>query len=220
MPALFDPFKMQAQCHETVFSGGSGRCALFLTPSSDQARDPSATPLTCGPANARGLRLKSYIEGDETIARCVPPAYYTGGFPGHVYGGMIASLLDCHGAASAAAFAYRDRGRTMGDGGPAIRFVTASLKVDFKRPTPLGGELIVKGRLTAIAGEIPTEHAIRGLHSVSLLLKDAAPTGAILSGVLGFVAGDREGTVQRYRAPTLGSAPSSIHAYPVNAFTL
>src|SRR5271166_1280254 len=50
------------------------------------------------------------------------------------------------------------------------------------------------------AGEIPTEHAIRGLHSVSLLLKDAAPTGAILSDVLGFVAGDREGTVQRYRA--------------------
>lgn len=110
----------------------------------------------CGPANARGLRLKSYIEGDETIARCVPPAYYTGGFPGHVYGGMIASLLDCHGAASAAAFAYRDRGRTMGDGGPAIRFVTASLKVDFKRPTPLGGELIVKGQLTAIDGRKAT----------------------------------------------------------------
>ena len=35
------------------------------------------------------------------------------------------------------------------------------------------------------AGEIPTQHAIRGLHSVSLLLKDAAPTGAILSDVLG-----------------------------------
>ena len=107
-------------------------------------------------ALARGLRLKSYIEEDETIARCVPPAYYTGGFPGHVYGGMIASLLDCHGTASAAAFADRDRGRTMGDGGPAIRFVTASLKVDFKRPTPLGSELIVKGRLTAIDGRKAT----------------------------------------------------------------
>ena len=69
---------------------------------------------------------------------------------------MIASLLDCHGAASAAAFAYRDRGRTTGDGGPAIRFVTASLKVDFKRPTPLGGELIVKGQLTAIDGRKAT----------------------------------------------------------------
>ena len=51
------------------------------------------------------------------------------------------------------------------------------------------------------AGEIPVEHAIRGLHSVSLLLKDAAPTAAILTDVLGFVAGDREDAVQRYRAP-------------------
>jgi glyoxalase family protein len=51
------------------------------------------------------------------------------------------------------------------------------------------------------AGEIPVEHAIRGLHSVSLLLKDAAPSSAILTDVLGFVAGDREDAVQRYRAP-------------------
>ena len=57
------------------------------------------------------------------------------------------------------------------------------------------------------AVEIPVEHAIRGLHGVSLLLKDAAPTGAVLSDVLGFVAGDREGAVERYRAPgaTLGA---------------
>jgi len=51
------------------------------------------------------------------------------------------------------------------------------------------------------AGEIPIEHAIRGLHSVILLLKDAAPTGAILSDVLGFVSSEREDAVQRYRAP-------------------
>ena len=51
------------------------------------------------------------------------------------------------------------------------------------------------------AGEIPLEHAIRGLHSVILLLKDAAPTGAILSDVLGFVHSEREDAVQRYRAP-------------------
>src|SRR5580704_8660819 len=51
------------------------------------------------------------------------------------------------------------------------------------------------------AGEIPIEHAIRGLHSIILLLKDAAPTGAILSDVLGFVPSEREDAVQRYRAP-------------------
>lgn len=103
----------------------------------------------CGPANPQGLRLKSYLEGDETIARCTPPAYCTGGFPGHLYGGLVASLLDCHGAASAAAFAYHDRGHAMGDGGPALRFVTATLKIDYKKPTPLG-EVLITGRLTAL----------------------------------------------------------------------
>ena len=50
-------------------------------------------------------------------------------------------------------------------------------------------------------GAVPAEHAIRGLHGVSLLLEDAARTGAILTDVLGFLAGDREGAVQRYRIP-------------------
>jgi acyl-coenzyme A thioesterase PaaI-like protein len=106
----------------------------------------------CGPANPHGHHLKSYLEGEETIARFTPAEMYSGGYPGHVYGGMVASLLDCHGTASAAAFAYRQQGRTIGDGGPAIRFVTASLKVDFRRPTPLGKELAIRGRLVSIEG--------------------------------------------------------------------
>lgn len=59
----------------------------------------------------------------------------------------LASLMDCHGTASAAAFAYREQGRRMGDGFAPIRFVTASLKLDFKRPTPLGTELVIVGAL-------------------------------------------------------------------------
>lgn len=106
----------------------------------------------CGPANPNGLHLKSYIEGDETIARFTPSAIYSGGYPGHVYGGMIASLLDCHGTASAAAFAYRHRGRALGDKLPPIRFVTASLRIDYKQPTPLGVELTIRGALASIEG--------------------------------------------------------------------
>ena len=49
-------------------------------------------------------------------------------------------------------------------------------------------------------GEVPREHAIRGFHSVSLLLEDAAPTGAILTNVLGFAEAGREGSVVRFRA--------------------
>ena len=49
-------------------------------------------------------------------------------------------------------------------------------------------------------GEVPVEHAIRGFHSVGLLLEDAAPTGAILTDVLGFAESAREGSVVRFRA--------------------
>jgi acyl-coenzyme A thioesterase PaaI-like protein len=106
----------------------------------------------CGPQNPVGHHLKSYLVGNRTIARYSPDAAYCGGMPGHVYGGMIASLIDCHGTASAAAFCYLHEQRTMGDGLAPIRFVTASLKVDFKHPTPLGVELVVEGRLRSIEG--------------------------------------------------------------------
>ncbi len=51
------------------------------------------------------------------------------------------------------------------------------------------------------AAEVPVEHAIRGFHSVSLLLAEASPTAAILTDVFGFAADGREGLTQRYRAP-------------------
>lgn len=55
-------------------------------------------------------------------------------------------------------------------------------------------------------GTIPAEHAIRGFHGVSLLLEEAAATGAILTDVLGFAEGAREGSLVRFQVPdtTLG----------------
>ncbi len=50
-------------------------------------------------------------------------------------------------------------------------------------------------------GDAPPEHAIRGFHSVSLLLAEAGPTAAILTDIFGFVAEGREGATERYRAP-------------------
>jgi len=106
----------------------------------------------CGTGNPHGHHLKSYLIGDETVARFTPDRRYTGGVPNHVYGGMIVSLLDCHGAASAAAFACQKDARHVGDCSQPIRFVTASLKVDFRQPTPLGIELVIKGRLRSLEG--------------------------------------------------------------------
>ena len=67
-------------------------------------------------------------------------------------GGLIASLLDCHGTASAAAFANRADARSPGGGKSPVRYVTASLRVDFRRPTPMGTELLITGRLRNLDG--------------------------------------------------------------------
>lgn len=106
----------------------------------------------CGRNNPHGHRLKSYWDGDETVARFTVPPRYSGGVPGHVYGGMVASLLDCHGTASAAAFSFRAAGGETDQATELPRFVTASLKVDFLRPTPVDVELLIRGRLHSIDG--------------------------------------------------------------------
>lgn len=51
------------------------------------------------------------------------------------------------------------------------------------------------------AGDIAPDHAIRGFHSVSLLLEEAAPTGAVLTDVLGFSQGATEGSTTRFEVP-------------------
>jgi acyl-coenzyme A thioesterase PaaI-like protein len=100
----------------------------------------------CGRLNDQGLQIKSHWDGDETVCRFTPDAKYSGGFPGFLYGGMIASLMDCHGAATASAAKARAEGQPLG------RFVTASLKVDFRAPTPINTEVEVRGKVTEIKG--------------------------------------------------------------------
>lgn len=104
----------------------------------------------CGRLNEHGLHIKSYWDGEESVARFLPRPYYIA-IPGYVYGGLVASLIDCHGTGTAAAAAYRSAGREMGTE-PALRFVTASLHVDFVRPTPLGATLEVRGQVKEVKG--------------------------------------------------------------------
>jgi acyl-coenzyme A thioesterase PaaI-like protein len=99
----------------------------------------------CGRLNPHGHQIRSYWDGDESVCRFTPEAYHTA-VPGFVYGGLIASLIDCHGTGTAAAAAYRAEGRELGTQ-PPFRFVTASLKVDYLRPTPLGTELELRARV-------------------------------------------------------------------------
>ncbi len=104
----------------------------------------------CGRLNEDGLQVKSYWDGEETVCTFHPRPYHVA-IPGYVYGGLIASLIDCHCTGTAAAAAYRAEGRAM-DTEPPLRFVTASLHVDFLRPTPLGVPLEIRGRVKKIEG--------------------------------------------------------------------
>lgn len=105
----------------------------------------------CGKNNPLGYQLKTYLKGEETTAEFTPQEKYTA-LPGSVYGGLIASLLDCHGTGSAAAFLCKQEGISLEEAPIPVRCVTASLKVDFKAATPMGVPLILKGRLRSIEG--------------------------------------------------------------------
>ena len=104
----------------------------------------------CGRLNEHGLQLKSRWDGGETVAVFTPRPYHVA-LPGFIYAGLIASLVDCHGTASAAAAACRAEGRELGSE-PPVRFVTAALHVDYLRSTPLGGPLEIRGRIEEIKG--------------------------------------------------------------------
>ena len=101
----------------------------------------------CGRLNDRGLHVRTTWDGDETVARFTPRPEHVS-LPGYVYGGLIASLIDCHAMGTASAAAERAAGRAIGEA-QAPRFVTASLKVEYLKPTPLGPELELRGRIAS-----------------------------------------------------------------------
>jgi acyl-coenzyme A thioesterase PaaI-like protein len=104
----------------------------------------------CGRLNDQGLQIKSYWDGDEAVCTYTPRSHHIA-IPGYVYGGLIASLIDCHSTGTASAAAYRAEGRPM-DSEPALRFVTGSLHVDYLRPTPLGIPLELRSLVKEVKG--------------------------------------------------------------------
>ena len=104
----------------------------------------------CGQNNPHGHHIKTYWEGDESVTRYKPEPYYTSA-PGYAYGGLIASLIDCHSTGTAAAAMFRSEGREM-DTLPLFRFVTGSLHVDYLKPTPLTDWIEIRGRVKEIKG--------------------------------------------------------------------
>ena len=119
----------------------------------------------CGRLNEHGHRIKTYWDGDESLTRFTPSAFHIA-VPGFVYGGLLASLIDCHSTASAAAAMYRSEAREM-DTLPPFRFVTGSLQVRFLKATPLGPELLIRGRVREIDGRKVTIESTVSVGEVS-----------------------------------------------------
>jgi acyl-coenzyme A thioesterase PaaI-like protein len=115
-----------------------------MRPLQDLYPDDFAHCYGCGRLNTDGLHVQSEWHDGEAIARFQPAPYHIA-LPGFVYGGLIASLADCHAMATAAGAAMAASNQVPGRD-PTPRFVTASLHVEFLRPTPVGPELVLRGR--------------------------------------------------------------------------
>jgi acyl-coenzyme A thioesterase PaaI-like protein len=104
----------------------------------------------CGRLNPHGHQIKSYWEGEEAVCRFTPQPYHTA-IPGYVYGGLIASLIDCHSTGTASAAARR-AAEDSEDTQAAVRFLTASLHVNYLKPTPIDTVLEVRAQIKEIKG--------------------------------------------------------------------
>ena len=103
----------------------------------------------CGRLNKKGHQFRTAWSGEETVTLYEPKQAHTA-IPGFVYGGLIASLVDCHGTGSASLALHRKNGFEPGSGEEPPRFVTASLHVDYLKPTPQGILLKAVGKIEEI----------------------------------------------------------------------
>jgi acyl-coenzyme A thioesterase PaaI-like protein len=117
-------------------------------PIQDFYEDEVAICYGCGRHNTHGLNIRTYWDGEEGVCHFKPRSYHTA-FPGFVYGGLIASLIDCHSVGTATAASYQAEGREPGTE-PQIRFVTGTLNVRYLQPTPINVELILRARIKAL----------------------------------------------------------------------
>jgi acyl-coenzyme A thioesterase PaaI-like protein len=114
-------------------------------PIQDYYPDDIAVCFGCGRHNPEGLHIKTYWDGTEGICRFTPLARHAA-YPGVVYGGLIASLIDCHSVGTAVAAAYQSEGRLPGTE-PLVLFFTARLEVEFLSPAPIGIEMELRARV-------------------------------------------------------------------------
>jgi len=121
-----------------------------------QAAWPELTCFGCGTANPDGMHLQSFVgeDGTDLVATIEPEDRFRVA-PGVLYGGTVASLIDCHGVWTAMTL-REPPGRRPPDALPARPTVTGELSVRYEAPTPLGEPLYLRGRLEAVDGRRST----------------------------------------------------------------
>lgn len=109
---------------------------------------PNSICFGCGPANEKGLKIKSY-RNNEGLEMEFETSEEHQAFPGIINGGIIGTLLDCHGN-WVAAIALMDE---EGSENPPCT-VTASYSINLRRPTPANSKLNIKGKVIEIKGKM------------------------------------------------------------------
>ena len=116
-------------------------------PSIQQRFFPEMTCYGCGPANPKGLQLRSFPDAAGTMAEFTPWPEHDNGL-GFLNGGIICTVLDCHSATPVLLEAER-LGLTF-DAVP-LPFVTAGLQVAYLRPTPLAGSCLLRAQVVEVS---------------------------------------------------------------------
>lgn len=104
----------------------------------------------CGKYNDKGLHIQSYWEGDESVTVWSSEQRYQG-WVNVMNGGILATLIDCHCMCTAMAAAYRDEGRPLSSE-PYYRYATASITVDYLKPTPNDRPVTLRAQVVEIKG--------------------------------------------------------------------
>lgn len=126
---------------------------------------PSSVCFGCGPANEQGLKIRSSVEGDSVVARWTPRPYHNA-FDEILNGGIISTILDCHSNWTAA---YSLMLKAGSKAPPPT--VTASILVEFLRPTPMEA-LFMVARAKEIAGrKVVVESSLKAGQVVTATLR-------------------------------------------------
>jgi acyl-coenzyme A thioesterase PaaI-like protein len=100
----------------------------------------------CGASNPSGLQIKSYYQDSEALCTFLPRPEHAAGPPHVLNGGILATVIDCHGVCTAIAAAYEAENRPIGSA-PPLWYVTGSLTIDYRLPTPIDRPLILRARV-------------------------------------------------------------------------